>query len=183
MAEVLKIAGAVAGLGGLALAVFLLIARPIIEKLPRIPSENSAKIVTLLLWLSFILCALGLGTYATIELSKQKGLPNVVLPKPKVEVVARNPAGIALQVSFPVTAIPSSVALLLEVSADSGFDERQQLLLQELHNWERGDSLQVQISNPPDELRRAYVRLRGWDAAGEPIAPSQADSFEVPPSQ
>ncbi|MEP0005905.1 MAG: hypothetical protein ABJ387_00535 [Balneola sp.] len=70
MSEILKIFGEVAGIGGLSLAVFLLLMRPLVT---RAPSENiTTKVINRVIFFAFLLSVLGLVSYLIHNLIQTK---------------------------------------------------------------------------------------------------------------
>jgi hypothetical protein len=61
----LEVLGKAAGIGGLALGVFLLIFRSIIRKniFPKLPDESAYRLIRLMLVLTFLISALGIGAW------------------------------------------------------------------------------------------------------------------------
>src|SRR5690349_8587146 len=62
-AALLKTVGEIAGIGGLALGVFLILFRAVLTKLPRVPSKSALEAVKLFMWLTFAIAALGIAAW------------------------------------------------------------------------------------------------------------------------
>jgi hypothetical protein len=73
----LEALGKAAGIGGLALGVFLVIFRNIIRKniFPRLPAESAYRVIRLILVLTFLISALGIGAwiYVTVGTASLHG--------------------------------------------------------------------------------------------------------------
>ena len=68
-AEVLKVVAEAAGIGGLALGVFLILFREIIRKkiFPRLPAEHAYRLLRLLSILIFLIAGLGIVAWVWVE--------------------------------------------------------------------------------------------------------------------
>lgn len=68
-AEILKTVGQIAGIGGLALGVFLLLFRDIIGKkiFPQLAKKDAYRLLRLISILVFLIAALGIGAWVWVE--------------------------------------------------------------------------------------------------------------------
>jgi hypothetical protein len=90
-ANILRHLGEVAGIGGLALGVFLILFREVIRKriFPTLSKEHAYRIIRLFLVLTFVLAALGLGAWIFAE-KRQAGFSDSKLAIVDIGL-ARNP--------------------------------------------------------------------------------------------
>ncbi len=68
-ASLLKAVGAAAGIGGIALGVFLLVAREIVRKkiFPQLPKDEAYKLLRLVIVLCFVVALGGIGAWAVTK--------------------------------------------------------------------------------------------------------------------
>jgi hypothetical protein len=87
-ASVLEIVGRVAGIGGLALGVFLLVFREVIRKniFPNLAQIQAFRIIRLMIVATFLIAALGIGAWAWVQ-SQTGETTRVVFPTDSPEPV------------------------------------------------------------------------------------------------
>ena len=70
IAGILKVAGGVAGIGGLAVGAFLIIFRDIVRKkiFPQVTKEHAYRLLNLIIVLAFCVAIVGIIAYVMIEL-------------------------------------------------------------------------------------------------------------------
>lgn len=82
--DLFKIAGAVAGIGGLAVAAVVYIFREVIRKeiFPQLTKEQAYKLLNRIIVLVFIVGVLGIGAYLVVNWQKPSAHPNEQTPTP-----------------------------------------------------------------------------------------------------
>jgi hypothetical protein len=82
----LEVFGKAAGIGGLALAVFLLIFRSVIRKniFPKLHDENAYRLIRLMLVLTFLISALGIGAWIFVTIGTASS-PQGAVDEPAVK--------------------------------------------------------------------------------------------------
>ena len=85
--SILKIVGQVAGIGGIALGVFLLIFREVIRKniFPNLAQIQAYRIIRLIVILTFFIAALGIGSWTYVQKSHGGPTPSPTFPSQSAE--------------------------------------------------------------------------------------------------